>query len=418
MRQRSRSITTAMRRHGEGALANLPLELLAQIVAHLETARALSNFSQTCARIRNFIEQDGFRVFVQKRFPYVQAPPVHPPSFWRGAAHGLTTLERNWERRSFIAWSINPRAEDNQEHRRQRSYFRSGQTMGFVPVIDSYEMWYGGDWSSRKEVVAWSTGAGLVMRIKIMGSKATDMWEAAPSKALKDFNVHQHRINWANYHETEALEGRDDITSVNMLPSQSLVDPEQVLIGRASGDLSLISLATDTANTAVQILSSFKTAGRPVRSATTNASGNHLLAACLSDSCVAFYPLEISQSYIKPIEEFSILTAGCPGRTWSSRFLNYDRLAVGLGPSKEPIQIYDIRQISDRSVRSLALSDGNSNASVDLGSTDSTATSVYSLAAVATSSSAGGFDGGVFLSGAYDGLTRYVSHRLSSDNLN
>ena len=392
-----------------GMLSTLPPELLTQIITHIETARTLLHLSLTCKRIRAFVKQDGFRVFVQIRFPHIQFTPLHSSTFWQEAAHGLTTLERSWERKAFIAWSINPRPEENQDYRRQRAYFRTGQTMGFVPAIDSYEAWYGGDWSSRKEVVAWSTGAGLVLRVKIMGKEAKNIWESNSCQRSWKLNNHKQLIKWVNYKEPKSVEGRDDITSVHTLESQHLSRPEQVIIGRASGSLSLIALATDAPHDQAECLASFETAGRTVRSTCKSASSKALLAACISDSSLVLYPLDNARDLVSPIGEVSVLPAGLSGRTWSSRFLNHEKIAVGHGPSQEPIKIYDIGhgQLTDKSVRSLSLSKSNADERLDAPDMlHSVSTSVYSLASINAASSAGGFDGGVFLSGAYDGLAR------------
>ena len=393
----------------QGRLSALPFELLVQIIAHIDTARTLLYLLLTCKRIRSFIEQDGFRVFVQTNFPYVQFPTFHLSKFWRDAAHGLTTLERNWERKAFIAWSIDIPAEER-SHRRRRA--QSGQTMGFVPAIDSYETWYGGDWSARKEVVAWSTGASLVMRVKFMGDEAKNMWKSGPHKNSWRLNVHKQMIKWAKYKDPAAAEGRDDITSVNTLESQSLSGPEKVVIGRASGALSLIALTPNEWHDVydqAECLASFETAGRTVRSTCQNASGKHLLAACVSDSSLALYPLDTAHGLVRPIGEVSVLPTGLSGRTWSSCFLNHEHIAVGHGPSQEPIKVYDIGrgQLVDKGVRSLALSNTTADECLDAPSTvHPSNTSVYSLASVDASSLAGGLDGRIFLSGAYDGLAR------------
>jgi hypothetical protein len=399
-------------------LTTLPPELLSQIVSHVETARALSNLSKTCKRIHTFVQQDGFRVFSRTRFPYFQPPTIYSSSFWRDAAHALTTHSRNWDRKAFLAWSIHHPSENGHDDRRQRAYLRAGQTMGFVPVIDSYETWYGGDWSSRKEVVAWGAGAGLVMRVKHMGSKAKDMRLATKIRNRGDFNVHEHTISWDKFLKKGAVEGRDDITSVNIRPQQNLKDPEQVIVGRASGSLSLVSLPRLRHEGQAKVLVSYETAGRPVRSATTTPGSHRLLVACLSDSIVALYPLDSARTHVSNAGETSVIPTGHSGRTWSSRFLRDDRLAVGLGPAKIPIRIYDIGrgELMPKSVCSLALSDADADARLDMLEVDSaSATSIYSLAEIPLSSLAGGAEGDIFLSGGYDGFTRYVASIISEN---
>ena len=391
-------------------LAALPPELLAQIVVHIDTARVLSHLALTCRMAYAFVEKDGFRIFVQTRFPYIKPPARPNPSFWKEAALGMTSLAKNWDRKAFIAWSINPRKEISQDLRSQRSRGRpaqAGQTMGFTPVIDSYEAWYAGDWSSRKEVVAWGAGATLCMRAKIMGKNEKYAWQTPDTRSLEGINTLEQRYAYAIYNQTGTSEGLDDITSVILLPQQSLHDPEQVIVGRASGGLTLIGMSTETSQS--MVLSSYDTLGRPVRSAaTTTLESNALLAACLSDSTIAVYPIDPTSSQVRHISQVSANSSN-QSRTWSSRFLGYDRLIVGLGPSQEPLHIYNIGrgEISHESMRKLELSDFDSHARMDLPGDNGvrSATSVYSLAPIDASSSAGRAEGDVFLSGAYDGLT-------------
>ena len=400
------------RQADEGAtLSTLPPELLSHIVAHLETASALVNFASTCKKMQNFVQEDGFKVFAQKRFQYLKVPQRPSSSFWRDTVHGMTTLSRSWDRKAFLAWNIGalPPAT-NQGDRRQRGYFRAGQTMGFVPVIDSYESWYGGDWSARKEVVAWGAGRSLIMRIKVFGKQAKQIQNSKPSERSGDRNAHGHRIQWAKYHGSEAVEGRDDITSVNVLPQRMQVDGEQVIVGRASGGLSLIYVSAKMPQSNEKRVC-FATNGRPVRSATVNPRGD-LLAACLSDTDVALYQLSSCKTEVSAVSEGS-LTVSTPnkqGRTWCSRFLSANRLAVGHGAAATPIRVYDVgRGYSlDEDARQVSLFDKDSSIdhrveNLDSGRAD--ATSVYSLAPLSPTSFAGGV-GDLFLSGAYDGCIR------------
>lgn len=390
-------------------LASLPPELLAQIVVHIDTARAILHLALTCRKAYAFVENDGFRVFVQTRFPYIKPPSRPSPLFWKEAALGLTSLAKNWDRKAFVAWSINPQKEVSRDHRSQRSRGRpaqAGQTMGFTPVIDSYEAWYGGDWTSRKEVIAWGAGAALCMRGTVMGDNGRHEWQPLDNTSLKRMNSHKQRYAYATYNEKGAVEGLDDITSVNLLPQQSLDDPEQVIIGRASGGLALISLSTDASQS--KILSSYETLGRPVRSAAMKLEGNALLAACLSDFTVALYPIDTIDSQVIPISQISG-SSSHQSRTWSSRFLGHDRLIVGLGPSQKPIHVYNIGRgdISRENVRVLDVNDFSTHAQIDLPGDNAfrSATSIYSLAPIDASSSAGRAEEGIFLSGGYDGLT-------------
>lgn len=397
-------------------LTALPPELLAQIVVHTDTTRAISRLALTCKKAHAFMENDGFRVFVQTRFPYIKSPTKPSPSFWKEAALGLTSLAKNWDRKAFITWSINPQKEVSQDIRSQRSRGRplqAGQTIGYAPVIDSYEAWYAGDWTSRKEVVAWGAGAALYMRGKVLGKNAKHEWQHSDNRSSQGINAHGERYTYATYTEKGAKEGLDDITSVNLLPHQGLNDPEEAIVGRASGGLALISLSPET--TQSKVLSSYETMGRPIRSATTKLSSNALLAACLSDSTIALYPIDPTTSQVHPISQVSANSSD-QTRTWSSFFLNNNRLVVGLGPTEQPLHVYNLGrgEILQESLRMLELSDFSASARMDLPGDNAvrSATSVYSLAPIDASSLAGRAEGDVFLSGAYDGLTWYACSTL------
>ena len=393
------------------SLATLPPEILVQIVTHITTAKDLCYMSLACRRLHTFIEEDGFRVLSQTLFPYVQFPSTHTDSFWRDALHGLITQARNWDRKAFTAWVINFETDANQKNgwnKRHTRNARHGQSMGFIPVIDSYEAWYGGDWSSRKEIVAWGAGADLVVRTRTMGHKAQDTWNAALKKSPKDFNAHRHAYKWAYYHEPGVSEGLDDITFINLLQQASINELEQLIIGRVSGALELVSLNMNTSQS--QVRCSFTTEGRPVRSATTN-DGQTLLAACLSDSNVSIFSISSSTSNIAsestPVARTPAYPLGQMGRTWTSRFLNNTRLAVGYGSTQQTIRIYDVG-------RGELTSEATGLFNLEAGRHAVDSTSVYSLSPIVTSSSAGGTGGDIFLSGAYDGLIRL--HDLRSAN--
>ena len=398
---------TREKRDAKATFAALPPELLAQIIVHVDTVRAMLHLALTCRNAYAFVENDGFRVFVQTRFPYIKPPARSDASFWKEAALGITSLEKNWDRKAFVAWSLNLQ-EISQDTRSQRSRGRpaqTGQTMGFTPVIDSYEAWYAGNWTSRKEVIVWGAGAALCMRSKIMDNDKRDRRQTSEKGYFKGTNAHGQNYAFATYKEQGTKEGLDDITSVNLLPQQCLNGIEQVIVGRASGGLTLISLSTETSH--AQIISSHDTLERPVRSAATRLGSNPLLAACLSDSTIALYPIDPTSSQVSPISQ-AFAGISKQSRIWSSRFLSHDRLLVGLGPAQESLHMYNIGrgEISQESVHKLDLSDFSTDAPVDLPGDHGarSPTSIYSLAPIHVSSTAGRAEDNVFLSGAYDGL--------------
>lgn len=387
-------------------LTDLPPELLAQLFPYLDSARALYLLSLTCKKIHCLVQNDGFRIFVQCKFPSLGIPlPAHTsgnvgqpswnPLFWRDAAHELTTLSRNWDRRAFIAQRIGPydgfsQPDKNRKRSRRR---RPGQTMGIVPVLDSYELWDGGDWDSRKQVLAWGAGAGLVVRVQNRGTSGSKRLPDN-STAIPKLDAHGHQYQWVTYDEEGAVDGRDDITTLNLLPRHGLSNREELIIGRANGRFTKVSISASKPRSREP--TTFTTGERPVRSATIEPGTNNIIAACLSDSALALFNTTKTDSFVSASAETSVLPSRATGRTWSSRFLKDTRLAVGYGPSPEPIKIYDIdRGLDERTAQTLTVKSEEA----------SKGTSIYSLAPLA-GSSIGGADGDIFLSGGYDGLAR------------
>ena len=377
------------------SLEELPAELLSHIVTHFDVVKTLVNLALTCKRLHEFVERDGFRLFVQHKFPSIQTPP-----YWKEAVHALTSSSKAWDRKAFVARSIKPKDCDifrlplNREPPRSRvRQHGHGQTMGYQPVIDSYQE-VGDSWTSGLETLAWGAGAELIIR----------------STSLTDRLV----IKWKSYKENEHRDGKHDITSLNLLrpsqwPSDYDEDTTQLIIGRANGSLNRVHLTSCKS----EVVMKYTTKSRPVRSTALSDSSTPLFAAGLSDNIIAIY--EPNSATGNALGEIPVIPNGKAGRTWSTRFLNRNRLAVGLGPSSKPLHVYEIApdRIPAKPLRefsssdcSIQLSEGDDGATS--GRLGYLASSVYSIVPLGTSSSAGGADGDLFLSGWFNGSIRYV----------
>ena len=397
-------------------LTSLPSELLGCILAEVETAQSLSRLPLTCKALYAFIEEHGYHIFVRSRFPSLHLPiPLEAPDgdgvetarrphrLWKDATHGLTTLSKNLDRRAFIAQHIrNPESSSHNERTHgggQHFPFQwwRGQSIGFVPVIDSYESWYGGDWSSRKEVVAWGAGAELVIRSRNMGT--------GQEGDEHDEMTHQpFKPHWQTYKKQGVREGLDDITSLNLLLRDSS-NEEEILIGRASGDFERIHVDERGEK---RTIATYETYGMPVREATVHHRDMSVAAACIGDHNIALYRLKSEGEDVKSVLDTSIQTVGEHVRTWSAAFLQEGRLAVGTGRSSQPIKIYDLGQSSLTLERAIATASGGSAKLNPPDGTDagSPVTSVYSIVPLPPSSRSSGAEGQIFLSGAYDANVR------------
>ena len=391
-------------------LGELPTELLSQIVSYVPNAREIAHLSRTSRALNKFVQDEGWKVFTKSRFPSLEA--TEP---WNEAAHDLTTLSRNWDRRAFVARYLEPSkrilsfpsGEISTQWRRPK-----GQTMGFQPVIDSYLEHPGG--RSRKEVLAWSAGAELVLRKTFSGRNQ------------------ELRQDWITYKPPGSLEGRDDISFVHILRRSqlSLESPsrEQVLLGTVSGGLSLLDIEQSDVDgpidpsSRLEQVRSYETGSRALRAADVSPTAATYLAACLGDAHVAVYHTrpEDNPSGNAPMTEIEVLpNARKAQRTWSTRFLSDDRLAVGVGPSTEPVQVYEFTPsgLSPYPIRKFGMP------WADIGAEQGDITprnepkqsSVYPIVPLPTSSIAGGGNGNVFLSGSYDGQIRLVETNIHLD---
>ena len=387
------------------SLAELPVELLNHIVSHFDTARTVSRFSLTCKRLHDYVEKDGFRAFVHASFPSIQTPP-----YWKDAAHALTTLSKAWDRKAFVARCIFPEKDVIQLPRRHGRPLptgpQTGQTMGYRPVIDCYEE-FGSSWVSRKEVLAWGAGAELDMRVTSMGKDTERAWRSS-SKDVRTTKYDQfhHQNKWVRYKEDSHQDGRDDITSVNILrPWQKPTDDtEHVIIGRANGELACVSFSTQS-----RTLTHFTTDERPVRAAHVSSTSEPLLAACLSNGTVAIFPVHPQSQDAKPCNEIEVVPTSSISRTWISRFLSPNRLAVGLGPSPSPLHIYDVAK-PETALRKFTLP--HRDTASDSRQNPLPTSSVYVVAPLGSSLQASGSAGDVILSGWYDGAV--MLHDLRS----
>jgi WD40 repeat protein len=408
-------------------LQELPLELLSQIVANLPTAQSVHHLSLCNHALHRFVEDQGWKIFVQTRFPSM---PVR--SHWREAAQSLTTLSRNIDRKAFLARYVEPsnfvvslpQRELSTQSRKPR-----GQTMGYQPVIDSYEESTGSTWDARKQVLAWSAGSELVLRVKEMGGKSLAPERRGTYSYLDHYG---HRTRWFTYKPPKALEGRDDITCMKLLNgpyragNPSGGSTEHVILGTASGNLHLSHLEIDRSsyNTLGSV---FETDRRYVRSADLSPKDQQILAACLADTSIVMYKVPEylysapeDHERISPFCERSVLLQpGKSHRIWSTKFLSDDLLALGLGPSAKPLHVYQVTHdgLSKDPIRkfSMDVTAWEYDDRIDVQkATKERTTSIYPVVPLPWTSTAGHTTGEVFLSGCYDGIIRVHDMRSRS----
>jgi len=392
----------------------LPPEIISEVVAHLPTARSVANLGRTSRFIRQIVNEDGWKSFVQARFPSNSVA-----GDWKTAAHSLTTLSRNFDRKAFIARYIHPSQRilhmpEGITHDMWRP--QGGQTMGYQPVIDSYEIPTGTQWNQRQEVVAWGAGSQLVIRSRDL-HRDCQQEQGQPIPNYKDRDG--YATSWVVWKPSDVREGVDDITCMKLLPEQygdprsSSSNQVHLIHGTASGQLSLRALPTSYShNMDIHELVSqeFVTAGSPVKSLDVSSLQSQLLVAGLADEKISLFSTSRirlrnnNQDSIQPISSIAMHPDGNEAILWTTCFLTDASLAVGAGRSAQPIHVYNVTPtgVNPAPIRRFRITDNLTSSPRQLLSKSS----VYAIKPLPWTSSATHRPGEVFLSGGSDGIIR------------
>ncbi|KAF2853175.1 hypothetical protein T440DRAFT_390946 [Plenodomus tracheiphilus IPT5] len=393
-------------------LSALPNEILSLITSHLERPRDLLHLSLASRRLSEFAKLDGWKALLRGRFGVLGLD-----SDAQTSVHGLTTLYHNWDRRGFLAKYVVPPAKVTSLNDWRTATWRDprGQTMGYQPSLDSYEEMYGG-WNERREVLAWSAGTQIALRIRETGLNIDKIREAGDASTESQdqamgYDTFGHLNSWYMYKVPESFEGRDDITSLKLLRTEQRdMAYETIIYGTASGDLTALSVSPDQEDTA---LKQYDTGGRAIGSIAISQSSSPMIAATLGDSSMAVYSVgrdTISDDPVEPLSQVTPVTSS--SRIWSCNFLSDTTVMIGLGPCHRPIQVYEITPdgFSSTPLRSF---DMDLNDRLYAGITVRQ-TCVYPTLPLPQDAHGGSRAGQTFLSGGYDGFIRLHDMRSPS----
>ena len=317
-------------------LIELPFEILDVIVSYLDSASTLLYLSLTCRRFSHYAIQDGFRTWVQTHFPFAGISRQ-----WSDTAKFLVALARAWEQKAFVARELKPDRQDpgslrvsNVQNgvRSVRIVSNSPQSMGYQPVVQCVDNGNGNSSRESSHIVAWGAGAELILR-NVTSSMGENEQDAGPQ--------------WTVWKDASTVDGRDDITSLNLLKSDRIGYDDKccLVVGRASSKLEQVILSQEQIST-----HAYETQGRSVRSTDITSSSDLLLAASL-DERIAIYPASpCSDSRQLLIQaESPVLEGGAAAQSWTIKFLSSSRLGVGRGPAFTPLCIFDIEPTGIRS---------------------------------------------------------------------
>ena len=394
-------------------LVDLPPELLDHITTYLPTARSLSSLGRTNKSLQAFVDKDAWQTFSRTRFPSLYPSHASDSLSHRDTARALTTLSKAWDRRAFVSRYIEPHGDirafpgDKKVERWKRP---RGQTIGFTPQLDCFE---GIDANGKaEETLAFTAGAEICLRQRKLGPSGGE------------------DIRWVTYRSLSSMEGRDDVTCMHLVKPQEghqqVQQAKSLIAGTANGDLQLMDLPPEDGADIVR--AHFSTSGRAVRSSSLwqEPFKPSLLAANLGDSHVALYTVDSNAEKISPTTEIDIRPQMVNGRrnqrAWSTNFISSTGLAIGLGPSEEPLHIYTLTPagLEKEASRKFALQNDIDKLEGEItlsGFAKRSASSIYPVVPLppASTSAGGSEDGQVFLSGAYDGIIRLHDLRSNRD---
>ncbi|OJJ47756.1 hypothetical protein ASPZODRAFT_114822 [Penicilliopsis zonata CBS 506.65] len=302
-------------------LADLPSEIIYEIATHLLTASALASLSQTCRRLNQIVTAEDSRIFralVKSRFPYIQTP-----SFWRDAAQALTARSRALDRHAVIARFVLP-AEDAVKIGSHRATRRDNPTLGYRPAIDSYELWTGGKWADKREVVAWGAADELMIRIKESGASAGEKWLV--------------------FNDLDHISSYDDICGVHLLKpthhSAREDGHEHLIFGRVRGDL--VHLAVSPEEKTHEYRQKFVTHGQELVRTDLSNGNEPILAAHFDNGSIGLYHTVSEEAEVEPFGSLRLESADSGTRHGYSKFLSPSRIAVGTGGLMNSLSICTI----------------------------------------------------------------------------
>ncbi|OTB11171.1 hypothetical protein K445DRAFT_322353 [Daldinia sp. EC12] len=330
------------------SLTTLPADIFYIVLTYLDTAKSVANLAASCKGLHHLVTESGWRIFVTSRFSTFKLSEVSSTEEWRERAFSLTSQSRDWDRRAFAVSAPKPVVK----HRgRGFNHFSPSQSIPSNIIVDAHHQGKGND---AQDVVFWGAGEDIFGLLRhTRGPKASnDEWLSS-------------RGATAGYRS-----GKDDVTCVSILKDNKYNyghgDEPQVLVGRASGHLHLLSMgASNFGNTLLNFRTSRKPASESDNEAIRQTEIQSLdvnykqgtLAAATKHSILTYSLGHDSQAVYTENGEHDLKTVAT-SHVWaddvlvlkddpqsgafefirSTKFVNGDTLAVGLNKGSNPLQ--------------------------------------------------------------------------------
>ncbi|KAI0377749.1 hypothetical protein F5Y04DRAFT_263612 [Hypomontagnella monticulosa] len=216
---------------GGPTLIALPADIFYIILVYLDTARSVAHLAATCKGLHQLISQSGWRIFVTSRFSGYDPSEVLSTDEWKERARSLTLQSRDWDRRALVVTALKP---EMTRRARIMNRIRPAQSIPSSIIVDAHHLRRGND---SKDLVFWGAGEDVFgLHQYTRGPKANQ----------------PHTTDWLRSKGSSHghHSGRDDVTCVSILKDSKYNydhgygsgDDVQVLVGRASGQLYLLSM--------------------------------------------------------------------------------------------------------------------------------------------------------------------------------
>ncbi|ODH50174.1 hypothetical protein GX48_03730 [Paracoccidioides brasiliensis] len=388
-------------------LPDIPADIIYHIVSFLPTASCVKNLSQTCRRLHELISANDYRVFqafVQSRFASIDTPP-----FWVDAARALTSRSRAFERKAIIGRFVLP-PQNARRIGHPRTVRTDHPTLGYRPVIDSYEVWCGSSWNDRKEVLVWGAGADLNIRVTDLSlygkSRARDTHTGFAGRGHSVGQPYEG-VTWAVFNNLHGVNSWDDISGVHALPSAdgpSGIGNEDIIFGRRNGSLVRMSISPRTGR--CELKKRYVTGNSNNLEKTDLSTGSQrVLAATLVRRSILFFSVDAEEDEVKPLDELKN-PANEFARHHCSRLLCDDRIAVGSDGVINNISVFNLTTTGATKTREINM-DGLYDSCL------TTKSQVHTIEPLLVTSHTGGRAGDLFLAGWGDSQVRLHDLRSS-----
>ncbi|EGR47262.1 uncharacterized protein TRIREDRAFT_79708 [Trichoderma reesei QM6a] len=313
------------------SLANLPDDLILDIVQHLDTARDVAHLGSTSRHAHEVINQSGWRSFVRAKFPSIDAPTgLLMGGGWNAVADRLTYLDRCWDTRGF---HLTVYGEKAPARPKRRDFARNRQSVNFHSVIDAATLV-----STQEELLAYGAGENLVIGRRGVSGKGRSRWSKLGGR------------------ETGYAAGTGDVTAISIIERQ---EAPEVVVGRADGDVQLLSVGDETLLKASQSFASIHDTADPAKAPLTRRSPGQraiswtewqpeakLLASCRSSVLTLYNLSDTEEATLKPVLFYDVSkdsSADEVSLLRSVKFMGQDVVACGIGGSSEPLRWAQIR---------------------------------------------------------------------------